>query len=144
MNRLILARKARLHAESGLTLVEIIIVIAILGTLMAILAGSLFGAQDEANVDMTRLQISQVEGGLDIYAAKHGGKYPSTSEGLASVKKYLKGGEIPKDAWGNEFQYFSPGTHGDHPYELISLGKDGQEGGEDVNADITNFDSKSE
>jgi len=144
MNRLILARKARLHAESGLTLVEIIIVIAILGTLMAILAGSLFGAQDEANVDMTRLQISQVEGGLDIFAAKHGGKYPSTSEGLASVKKYLKGGEIPKDAWGNEFQYFSPGTHGDHPYELISLGKDGQEGGEDVNADITNFDSKSE
>ena len=62
MNRLILARKARLHAESGLTLVEIIIVIAILGTLMAILAGSLFGAQDEANVDMTRLQISQVVG----------------------------------------------------------------------------------
>jgi len=144
MNRLTVARQARLHAESGLTLVEIIIVIAILGTLMAILAGSLFGAQDEANVDMTRIQMSQVDQGLQMYVAKHSGKYPSTSDGLAAAKKYFKGSEVPKDAWGNDFIYYSPGTHGDHPYELISLGKDGQEGGEDVNADITNFDSKAE
>jgi general secretion pathway protein G len=130
----------RTGSRRGLTLVEIIIVIAILSTLMALVAGTMLGAQDEANVDLTKLQMQKVKSSLEMYAAKHSGKYPTTSEGLAAAKKWLPNGEVPTDTWGNEFQYYSPGTHSEQAYELISLGKDGQEGGEETDADINSWE----
>jgi type II secretion system protein G len=141
------ARTRRRHLsrtadERGLTLVEIMVVIAILGMLMSVVAVSVMGALDQANVDVTKLTIKKAEQNLQLYAAKHKGRFPSTSDGLEAAAKYFPDNKVPVDAWGNEFQYFSPGTHGDHPYEIISLGKDGQEGGEDQDADIESWNAE--
>ena len=124
-----------------MSLVEIMVVIAIIGILTTVIAVNVSQRLDMANQETTKLQIKKVQEALDFYALKHGGHgYPSTSEGLAGAKKFFTGSEVPKDAWQNDFQYFSPGTHGDHPYEVISLGADGKEGGEDANADIYSWD----
>jgi general secretion pathway protein G len=115
------------------------VVIAILGVLMTVLGGSLLGALDDANVDATKLTMGKVDQALQIYAAKHRGKYPSTSDGLEAASKYMPDGKVPQDAWGFEFQYSSPGTNSSAPYELLSLGKDGESGGEDSEADIQSW-----
>lgn len=132
------------RARRGLTLVEIMVVIAILGILMTVLGGTLIGRVDDANVEATKIQIRNVEKGLQLYAVKHKGKFPSTSEGLAAAAKYFPDSKVPNDAWDNAFQYFSPGTHGENDYEIISLGKDGAEGGEDADGDIKSWDMNGE
>jgi len=128
------------HREKGLTLVEIMVVMAILGTIMAIVAVNVIGQMDEANVMATRLQMGKIEGDLSLYAAKKKGKFPSTSDGLEAAAKYFPDGKVPVDAWGNEFQYFSPASNCDKNFELISYGKDGSQGGEDSNADLSTCD----
>ena len=128
-------------ARKGLTLVEIMVVMAILGVLMAVLGGSLLGYLDSANEDATKLTIGKMDQALQVCAAKHKGKYPSTSQGLEAAAKYMPDGKVPQDAWGQDFQYFSPGTHSDAPYDILSVGKDGQEGSDD---DVKSWDSDEE
>lgn len=128
------------RSRAGMTLVEIMVVITIIITLMSVLAVVVLGRLDDANVDMTKIRIGQIEQALQMYAVKHKGKFPTTSDGLKSAGKYMPTpGEVPTDAWGNEFQYFSPGTHGNADYEIVSLGKDGKEGGEDADAEIQSW-----
>lgn len=129
-------RTARRSSRRGMTLVEIMIVIVIIGILMTTIGIGVSGALQDARIDTTKTQIGQIEQALTIYAAKNKGKYPSTSEGLSPVMKYLKNEDALLDQWGNEFQYFAPASDGKSPYEIISLGADGQEGGSDANADI--------
>jgi len=137
--------KSRLLANStrsrrGMSLTEIMVVIAIIGIVGSVIAVNVFSFLDDAAVDGTKIQIRNMEKGLIAYAAKHKGKFPSGSEGLDAAKKYFGDkGEVPVDQWGNAFLYSSPGSHGDHPYEIVSLGKDGKEGGEDANADIQSW-----
>lgn len=136
----ILARHAalrRLRSDRGLTLVEIMVVIAILGTLMTIIAVNVVAQLNEANVSSTKLQMGRIEQNLQTYAAKNKGKFPTTSDGLNAASKYMPDNKIPADSWGNEFQYFAPATNCSKPYEIVSLGADGQQGGEDYNADIS-------
>jgi general secretion pathway protein G len=128
------------RSEKGLTLVEIMVVMAILGTIMAIVAVNVIGQMDDANVQATRLQMKKIEGDLALYAAKKKGKYPTTSDGLEAAAKYFPDSRVPTDAWGNEFQYFSPASNCDKGFELISYGKDGSQGGEDSNADLSSCD----
>ncbi|NOY25914.1 MAG: type II secretion system major pseudopilin GspG [Oligoflexia bacterium] len=132
-------RSHRLGRRAGMTLVEIMVVIAILGTLMAVVGVNVVNRLQDANVGTTELQIKQIEQNLAMYAAKHKGKFPSTSQGLEAAAKYFPDSSVPQDAWGNTFQYYSPGTHGDHDFEIISLGRDGAEGGEDYDADIKSW-----
>ena len=131
-------------SRKGMSLVEIMVVIAIIGVLMTVIAVNVLGYLDSANHDATKIQIKKIEEALTVYAAKHKGKFPGTSEGLEAAKKYFPNSEVPTDAWGNGFLYFAPGTHGDHDYEIISLGKDGKEGGDDANADIQSWDMDNE
>jgi general secretion pathway protein G len=123
-----------LASRKGMSLVEIMVVIAIIGILMTVVAVNVVGYLDEANVSTTKIQIKNMESALTTYAAKHRGKYPSTGDGLDAAKKFFPNNDVPTDAWGNTFQYRSPGSSA--PYEVISLGKDGKEGGEEANADI--------
>jgi general secretion pathway protein G len=119
-----------------MSLVEIMVVIAIIGVLMTVIAVNVVGYLDDANVDATRIQIKKIEEALITFSARNRGKFPTTADGLQAAGRYFTNNEVPTDAWGNQFQYFSPGSGGS-PYEIISLGKDGKDGGEGPDADIS-------
>lgn len=138
----------------GFTLIEIMVVIVILAMLAALVGPKLMGRADDAKVQTTRTQIGNIESALKLYKLDNG-VYPTTEQGLNALvakpnvgvipKNYKEGGylekkQVPKDAWGNDYLYVSPGEHGD--YDLFSYGVDGAKGGEGKNADITNWETK--
>jgi general secretion pathway protein G len=132
--------------QSGFTLLEIVIVLVILGTVMAFVAPRIFGNLEKANQAMAKARIEQISGQLEIYKLEVG-RYPNTQEGLKALMEkpagadrwngpYLKDAASLKDSWGNDFRYTSPGSS--KPFDIVSLGADGKEGGESENRDITN------
>lgn len=135
---------ARKQKQRGFTLIEIMVVVIILGILVSLIAPNVFSVLDDAEVTATRVQVRNLEVALDTYRMNHS-RYPTTDEGLQILLRppgrsrgYID--SIPKDSWDNEFQYRSPGQHGD--YDIYSLGRDGQEGGEDLDADIGNWQAQ--
>lgn len=138
----------------GFTLIEIMVVVVILAMLAALVGPKLMGRADDAKLADAKVQIKNIETALKFYKLDNG-VYPSTEQGLASLvgkptvgvipKNYKEGGyleskKLPKDPWGNDYLYVSPGEHGD--YDLFSYGVDGAKGGEGKNADITSWDTK--
>ncbi len=136
----------------GFTLIEIMVVIVILGILAGLLVPRIIGRPEEAKQLKARIQIEGLETALRLYKLDSG-NYPDTEQGLqALVEKpetgqtsgkwrkggYLEKGKVPRDPWGNEFVYLSPGMHGD--YEIISYGADGVPSGEDKNQDINSWE----
>lgn len=117
-------RRARRHGRRGMSLVEVMVVIAIILTLMSVLAIGVWSIFGESQVQTTILTMGKVNERVEIYMLRKK-KAPGTSEGLAAV---FAGEEVPKDAWGNDFVYVSPGPNG-MAYDLLSYGSDGQEGG---------------
>ncbi len=141
-----------MKTQKGFTLIEIMVVVIILGLLATIVLTNVMGREDEARINTAKAQISSLEGGLDAYKLDNG-FYPTTDQGLdALIKKpetgripanwkdggYLKPARIPKDPWGNDYHYYSPGNEG-REYEIISYGADGEPGGEKKNADIESW-----
>jgi general secretion pathway protein G len=126
-------------SQKGMTLVEIMVVIAILGTIMSVVAFVAVGKIDEANCEATVLTIKNADQALELYAAKKKGRYPSTSDGLEAAKKYFNDGDVPQDAWGQDFQYYAPAPDGS-PYGIVSVGKDGSEGGDGPDGDINSWE----
>src|SRR5262249_37523803 len=131
--------------EHGYTLVELLVVLAILSLLVAIAAPRLISYLGTAKADTARIQIERLGGVLDLYRLNIG-RYPSTQEGLvALVDKppqaerwdgpYLKNRDALNDPWGHPYAYRSPGEHGD--YDLYSLGADGRDGGDGEDKDVT-------
>jgi general secretion pathway protein G len=144
----------QLNNRSGFTLIEIMVVIVILAMLAALVGPKLMGRTDDAKIQTTRTQIGNLETALKFYKLDNG-VYPSTEQGLNSLvtkptvgvipKSYKDGGylekkQVPKDGWGNDYLYVSPGEHGD--YDLFSYGADGAKGGDGKNADLNNWDTK--
>ena len=146
-----------LFTEHGFTFIEIMVVVAILAILAALVVPRIMGRTDDAKRTAAKVQIRNIEGALQLYKLDNG-IYPSTEQGLKALvekpsvgvipKKWKIGGYLPKlpeDPWQNPYKYLSPspkrtpqGTPlGD--YEVISLGTDGEAGGEGINADITNW-----
>lgn len=138
-------------ARAGFTLLEVLVVVFILSLLAAIVAPKIIGRTDDAKLAEAKVQIKNFETALKLFKLDSG-FYPSTEQGLeALVAKpaigkipknyredgYLEHKKIPLDPWGNPYLYVSPGIHGD--FDIISLGSDGQEGGEGKNADIQNW-----
>lgn len=134
----------------GFTLIEIMVVMVILGLLVAIVAPNIMGRSDEARKQTAKAQMRQISTALDLYRLDNS-HYPSTQQGLAAMVEKPSGSPEPKnwnpegymnavptDPWGNEYEYVSPGSEG--PYDLISYGADGREGGEGINADISVWD----
>lgn len=122
---------------NGFTLVEIMVVMVIIGLLAAFVMPKLFGNVDKASQQSAQAQIEMLGQALDLYRLEHH-KYPTTDEGLAALKTYLKK-NIPKDPWGSEYVYTAPGQHGD--YDLVSYGADKAEGGEGNNKDIVSWEN---
>lgn len=136
----------RLLYSKGFTLLELLVVVAIIGLLAGYVGPKYFGQLGKAEVKAARAQISALEKALDHYRLDTG-RYPTTEQGLqALVKKpsaepkwagpYLQK-DVPLDPWGKAFIYKSPGQHGD--FDLSSLGRDGKPGGTGEDADITSW-----
>jgi general secretion pathway protein G len=123
--------RARRRSRRGMSLVEVMVVIAIILTLMSVLALGVFSIFSDSKVDTTKLTMSKVAQRVEVYALRKK-KPPSTADGLAAVFGNEK---IPQDSWGNDFGYVSPGPNG-KPFDLISYGADGQEGGSGNDEDI--------
>ncbi len=135
--------------ESGLTLIEITIVIVILGLLASFIAPRVLNAPDKAKVAKAKLEISALENALEMYAIEVG-EYPTVEQNLQALwqipnpqPENWSGPYINKpiftDPWGNNYIYVYPGLHQGYNYDLYSFGKDGREGGIDFDADITNW-----
>lgn len=124
------AARRLLRSRRGMSLVEIMVVIAIITTLMSIVGYGVMQVWQNSRVDTTILQMGEVNKRIELYALKHGA--PSSGEGLAAV---YGDEDTPTDAWGHPFVYTTPGPNG-MDYELTSRGKDGSEGGTGLNADI--------
>ncbi|MCH2324955.1 MAG: type II secretion system major pseudopilin GspG [Pseudomonadales bacterium] len=125
--------------ERGFTLIEILVVMAIIGMLAIMVAPNIFNQQAGAQIDAALSQISSLEAALDTYRLDVG-EYPDSLEGLrenisgraAWNGPYLRRG-VPLDPWGNEYVYDSNGRE----FTLSSYGPDGEQGGEGDDADIS-------
>lgn len=144
----------RFNNRKGFTLIEIMVVIVILALLAALVGPKIIGRSDDAKLADAKLQIRNLETALKLYKLDNG-VYPGTEQGLESLLEkptvghiprnyrqggYLEGKSLPKDPWGGEYIYISPGEHGD--YDLCSLGADGVKGGEGLAEDICNWNIK--
>ncbi len=142
----------RLENESGLTLIEVMMVVIILGVLVALIVPSFVGRTEQARIAAARADINaNIAIALEMYLLDNG-VYPTTEQGLhALVSKpdtppipvnwqgpYLKNNTTFKDPWGEPYVYVAPGEHNSESYDLISTGPDRQKGGAD---DITNWES---
>jgi general secretion pathway protein G len=138
--------------QKGFTLIEIMVVVIILGLLAGLVLPRILGQEEKAKVETAKVQIRSLESALDAFKLDNG-FYPATDQGFdALIKKpeagripnkwreggYLKPARIPKDPWGKDYAYFSPGSEG-REYEITSYGADNEPGGEGNNADIQSW-----
>ena len=130
----------------GFTLIEIMVVITILGILAALIVPRVVGRTDDARISAAKQDIASLMQALKLYRLDNS-RYPSTEQGLRALvekpagdpvpQNWKQGGyleRLPKDPWGNDYQYLNPGTHGE--IDVMSYGRDGQPGGEGPDADI--------
>ena len=130
----------------GFTLIELLVVVIIIGLLATLVAPKFFGKLSMSKQKTAKAQIELLGTALDEFRLDNG-RYPTTSEGLNALREKPPGLEswagpylpkpVPKDPWGHEYVYKCPGEHGD--YDLLSLGRDGREGGEGEDADIVSW-----
>jgi general secretion pathway protein G len=139
------AAAALRRGDAGFTLVEILVVITIIGLIMAIVGPRVLNYLGESKVKAAKIQIESFSSALDLYYLDMG-RYPGASDGLVALVQrpgsaqewngpYLKGGVVPNDPWGHAYVYRSPVERA--PYEIVSFGSDGQEGGTGTAADIS-------
>jgi general secretion pathway protein G len=139
-----------MRKEAGFTLIEIMVVVVILGILGALIVPNILGRTGEARVTAAQSDIRGIGNALNLYRLDNF-NYPSTDQGLEALvsqpggmpeaKNWNSEGylpKLPKDPWGNNYLYISPGTHG--PYDLYSQGADGKDGGEDNAKDILSWE----
>ncbi len=130
----------------GFTLLELLVVLVIIGLLAGYVGPRYFAQLGKSKVKVVKLQVAEFGKALDDYRLDVG-HYPTTQQGLAALTAapageskwdgpYLRHA-VPKDPWGNPYQYREPGIHG--PYDLYSLGPTGEPGGTGKNAPIGNW-----
>jgi len=138
----------KINKSSGFTLIELLVVLVILGMLAGLVGPQIMKHLGSAKSDTAKLQIEDLGAALDIFYLDNS-RYPNTQESLnALVQKptgfdkwngpYLKKKKLPKDPWGNNYQYQSPGQNGE--YDLYSYGADNQPGGDGNDQDINSWE----
>lgn len=136
--------------QTGFTLIEIMVVVVILGILGALIVPNIMGRTGEARVTAAKSDIRAIGNALNLYRLDNF-NYPSTDQGLEALVEKPSGlpeaknwnpegylPKLPKDPWGNDYIYLSPGAHG--AFDLYSLGADGKEGGDDQAKDILSWE----
>jgi len=147
-------RKSRIRnnrrGQAGVTLIEMLVVVTIIGLFVALVGPALFRKADAARVTAARTQIDNFMTALGSYKLDTG-MFPTTEQGLKALREkpadvnqwagpYMPK-DIPKDPWEHDYVYKYPGEHGDEP-DIVSMGRDGQPGGEGVDADIVSWKNK--
>jgi general secretion pathway protein G len=137
------------NRRAGFTLIELLLVLVILGVLAAIVVPKFAGRTEQARVTAAQTQIATFGTALDAFEVDNG-YYPKGKDGLQDLitpprdaqnwkGPYLKGDAVPVDPWGNPYIYECPGRYNTSGYDLMSMGPDGREGGDD---DIANWSQK--
>jgi general secretion pathway protein G len=139
----------RHHREAGFTLIEIMVVIAIIGILATLIVPNIMGRPDEARATAAKHDVGTINQALKLYRLDIG-RYPTTEQGIKALverptsepipQNWKTGGylsSVPKDPWGNAYHYSNPGTRGE--IDIISYGADGKPGGTGTDADIGNW-----
>lgn len=137
------------NRSQGFSLIEIIIVITLIGVIIGWAATNIFDRQDQATARIGKSKIVALSGPLDLYKLDTG-KYPTTQEGLKALLQapsgvanwngpYVKNEAELKDPWRNDLIYRSPGGE-NRAYEIVSLGSDGQEGGDGAKKDLKSWE----
>jgi general secretion pathway protein G len=139
----------RNHREAGFTLIEIMVVIAIIGILATLIVPNIMGRPDEARVTAAKHDVGTINQALKLYRLDIG-RYPTSEQGLKALverptsepipQNWKTGGylsSVPKDPWGNPYHFSNPGTRGE--IDVISYGADGKPGGTGTDADIGNW-----
>lgn len=126
----------RARARRGFNLIEIMVVIAIIGLLMTVVGVSVIRYLEQARVDTTLVRLTQVSQGLEAWSLKRAGRYPSTAEGLEAALDWMPDQTLPLDAWERPVRYVHPAELSRASYDLVSLGRDGEPGGDGFDADI--------
>ncbi|MDR1662530.1 MAG: type II secretion system major pseudopilin GspG [Azoarcus sp.] len=135
------------HRRAGFTLLELLVVLAILALLGGLVGPKVMNQLSGAKTKTAGVQIKGLENAAQMFKLDVG-RYPSTAEGLGALAvrpatatgwngPYLEKNALPKDPWGNDYLYESPGRHGD--IDIYTLGKDKSPGGEGENADVGNW-----
>lgn len=140
-------RLSKRHKQQGFTLIELMVVVVILAILAAIAVPQFMDRPDEARIVKAKQDIASMSSALQLYKLDNY-RYPTTEQGLEALvsqptsepkapnwKPYMQ--QLPKDPWGRDYLYLSPGQNGD--FDLYTLGADGEEGGEGVNATLGNW-----
>jgi general secretion pathway protein G len=149
--RTVANRPIRHALARGFTLVEIMVVVVIIGILGALVVPKLLGRTGESRVTAAKVDIATIMQALKLYKLDNQ-RYPTTEQGLVALitkpstgpqaNGWKTGGyieKLPKDPWGNAYQYLQPGIHGE--IDLFSFGADGQPGGEGEDADVGSWDN---
>ncbi len=135
--------------SGGFTLIELLVVLVILGLLAGLVGPQVMKYLGGANTRAAKLQIEDFSTALDAFRLDMG-RYPNTNEGLQALVAqpsgaarwngpYLRKNLIPKDPWGNEYQYRAPGQHSGGAFDLYALGADNAEGGDGENEDVVSW-----
>ncbi len=141
-----------LNKQQGFSFLELMVVVVILGILATYIAPRFMGRTDDAKAVKAKIDIASLETSLKLYKLDNG-FYPTTEQGLLALiekptseptptkwqeKGYLDKAKMPKDPWGREYLYLSPGVHDD--FDILSYGADGAQGGDGKNKDINSWE----
>lgn len=147
MHGICLRRSLATAGQRGFTLLEIMVVVAIIAILSTVVVVNLVGKVDEAAVARAKNDVQSLTSALQLYKLDNF-NYPTTQQGLEALQQRPSGNppapnwkvyvsKLPKDPWGQPYQYLNPGQRGD--FDVYSMGSDGRPGGEGEAADIGNW-----